>query len=523
MQPKKNYLGQMKTARPYWIIILLLAIVKFILPFVLQSPVYELQRDEYLYYQQGQYFAFGYLENPPLLSWLGMISSWMGGSVFWIKFWPSLFGSLTLIVTCLIAVEFGGKRFAQFVAGLSIITGAFLRIHSLFQPNILDIFFWTISVYFIVRFINTGASKNIFYVALALAFGFLSKYSVVFLAISLVFTLLLTKKRAIFTKKKTYLAILTALLVILPNVWWQYDHNWPLIHHMKELQETQLQFLNPADFIKDQLLFLLPVVFVWIAGLVWLFKNKQWRFLFFTYFLAIIFLLLGHGKSYYSLGIYPMLLAAGAVTLEKWSATKQWFRYAMPILIIVITLPFIPLLLPVWKPDKLAAFYKRNGVDKTGLLKWEDQQDHSLPQDFADMLGWKELAEKSEKFYHSLPDTIKTKTIIYCRNYGQAGALKYYGKEERFKESIIISDNGSFLLWIPGRLWFTNLFYVGRRMPDKDDEVFQHFEKVTIIDSVTNKFSRQYGDKIIFFENIDSIGLRLAREGLKKMKETFKR
>jgi hypothetical protein len=60
-------------------------------------------------------------------------------------------------------------------------------------------------------------------------------------------------------------------------------------------------------------------------------------------------------------------------------------------------------------------------------------------------------------------------------------------------------------------------------MPDKDDEVFQHFEKVTIIDSVTNKLSRQFGDKIIFFENIDSAGLMLAQSGLKEMKSEFNR
>jgi hypothetical protein len=60
-------------------------------------------------------------------------------------------------------------------------------------------------------------------------------------------------------------------------------------------------------------------------------------------------------------------------------------------------------------------------------------------------------------------------------------------------------------------------------MPDKDDEVFQHFEKISVIDSVTNTFSRQYGDKIIYFENIDSTGMKLARQGLKKMKAKFNR
>jgi len=58
-------------------------------------------------------------------------------------------------------------------------------------------------------------------------------------------------------------------------------------------------------------------------------------------------------------------------------------------------------------------------------------------------------------------------------------------------------------------------------MPDKDDEVFQHFEKVTVIDSVTYEHSRQSGDKIIFFENVDSVGSKMATEGLRQMKLRF--
>ena len=49
-------------------------------------------------------------------------------------------------------------------------------------------------------------------------------------------------------------------------------------------------------------------------------------------------------------------------------------------------------------PEKLAGFYKKNAIGKIGLLKWEDQKDHELPMDFADMLGWKELTEKTKTF-----------------------------------------------------------------------------------------------------------------------------
>ncbi|HET6721565.1 MAG TPA: hypothetical protein VFH07_02395, partial [Chitinophagaceae bacterium] len=111
---------------------------------------------------------------------------------------------------------------------------------------------------------------------------------------------------------------------------------------------------------------------------------------------------------------------------------------------------------------------------------------------------------------------------IYCRHYGFGGSLKFYGKDRLFRSNVF-SDNGSFLLWIPDDLYFKHLIFLGRRMPDKDDEVFQHFEKIRVVDSVTNKLSRQYGDKIIFFENIDAAGLKLAQDGLKEMKSEFNR
>jgi dolichyl-phosphate-mannose-protein mannosyltransferase len=512
----------MKPTKPYWTIILLLAILKFILPFILTAPIYELQRDEYLYFQQGKHPALGYLENPPLLSYLGMISGWLGGTEFWIKFWPCLFGALTLIITCLIVAEFGGNRFAQFLAGLGVICGAFLRMHSLFQPNVLDVFFWTLAIYFLIRFVNTENKKFFYFFAVALALGFWSKHSILFLIASLVLSLLITYHRKILTKQFTYKAILLALVLMLPNVWWQWQHKWPLIHHMRELQETQLRFLNPVDFIKDQLLYLLPFVFVWISGLIWLFKRKTFRFLFLAYFIVIILLLIGRGKSYYSMGIYPVLLAAGSVAWESISVNRLWIRYALILFIILLTLPFIPILLAIWNPPKLAQFYKNYGVEKTGLLRWEDQKNHLLPQDFGDMLGWKELTAKAEKFFDSLPDSTKSNSVIYCRNYGQASSLQFYAKEKLFS-SKVFSDNGSFLLWIPNNLTFKNLVFIGRKKPGHDDLVFQHFQNVRVIDSVTDIYSRQLGDKIIYFENIDSAGLRIARDILANKLTEFER
>jgi 4-amino-4-deoxy-L-arabinose transferase-like glycosyltransferase len=509
-------------AVPSKAVIALLALIKFLIPFILIHPAFELQRDEYLYYQQGQHFDFGYLENPPLISWLGYISSLLGGSEWTVRLWPALIGAFTVIITCLITERLGGKGFAQFLAGFGIITGAFLRIHILFQPNILDIFFWTCSMYFLIRFVQTENKKDFLWMAVCLASGWWSKYSVLFL-ISAIFTgLLLSRHRKVFLQKQTYIALLIASLIILPNLWWQYAHRFPLIHHMEELRATQLVYINKADFIKEQFLLLFPVLFVWICGLAWFFSNPTYRIFAWIYLAVISFILFGSGKGYYALGIYPLLLAAGGMLWEKWSLNKKWLRYVAIILAVGLTLPFTPIGLPMMNPENLAAFYKKSGIAETGLLKWEDQGDHELPQDFADMLGWKELTERTEKFVYSLPDSIKENTRIYGANYGQAGALKFYGKKDGFKNSVL-SENGSFQLWINDKTYIKHLIIIDDEVPEPTDEVVQHFKKITVIDSVRNIYSRQFGDKIFFLENLDSAGLKLAWEGFRENKKRFNR
>jgi hypothetical protein len=503
-----------------WLIIASLAALKFVLPFLLQHPVYELHRDEYLYFEQGQHLDFGFLENPPLIGLMGYISSLLGGSFFWIKFWPALLGVLTIIVTAGIVKELGGKLFAGVIAALGILFTGYMRIHFLFQPNSLEIFFWTLGCYFFLRFINTRQNQYLYLLSIALALGWWSKYSVLFFITAILLSLLLTPYKKLILHKHFWLALLLGIVLILPNIIWQYMHNWPLVHHMDELRATQLQYISKKDFIKDQFLQLLPVVFVWVGGLLWLLLQPKYRIVAYVYLFTVLLIMLGSGKAYYTLGAYPMLIAAGGVWLERISLQKLWIRWAAITLILLLALPVIPLLLPMQPPQQMAIANKKYKLDELGILRWEDLKNHPLQQDFADMIGWRELAGKAEAVFHSLPDTARRNTVVYCRSYGQAGALRYYATDPYYRTKIIC-DNGTFLLWIPDSLAFRHLLFVGHKMPDRDDAVFQHFEKVTTIDSVHNSLSRQYGDEIILFKNASDSARQLANAGLKEMKAVF--
>ncbi len=501
-------------------LILLLAIVKFLLPFVIVNSVWELQRDEYLYYEQGRHLAFGYMENPALIGFLAYISSLFGDSVFLIKFWPALFGAMTLIVTAGIAKQLGGKIFAQAVAASGIIFSSYMRIHFLFQPNFLEIFFWALGTYYLLRYINTQDHKYLYLLSFALSLGWWSKYSAAFFIAAIFLSILITKHRTLLTKKDFWFALLLALILVLPNILWHYYHNFPLIHHMKELRETQLKYINKADFLKDQVLMLLPSFVIWFGGLIWLLMNNRYRIIAFIYLLVLILLMTGSGKSYYMLGAYPMLIAAGAVWLEKISVTRIWIRYAAVSLMVLLGLLFVPILLPVQSPSEMAAFNQKHKLERIGLLKWEDQQNHELQQDFADMLGWKEMAQKVSIAYEKLDSTEKKETILFCDNYGQAGAVNFYGQKYRLPK--VYSINGSFLWWLPDSIHVDNMILLTDEEEEMQKPFIKNFSSAIVEDSVTNPLARERGSLIITLKGANEDFNKMFTEKIEKEKKLFR-
>ena len=278
-----------------------LALLKIIIPYFLQNPVYEPHRDEFLYLAEGHHLAFGFMEVPPMLSIFAWLTHLFGGGMFWVKLWPSLFGAATFIVAGKIIQSLGGKRFAIFLLFLPFIFGGYLRMFFLFQPNAPEIFFWTMIAFCIIRFTQTGNIKWLYLFGVSVALGMLSKYSVAFYTVSILVGLLFTTHRTVFLSKHFWYASLIGFIIFLPNLIWQYLHHFPVIVHMNELQQTQLQYISPLSFLSDQLLMNLPCFFIWLAGLFYTLFSKQYRYVALGYVFVIILLLAGHGKSYYAM------------------------------------------------------------------------------------------------------------------------------------------------------------------------------------------------------------------------------
>jgi hypothetical protein len=475
-------------------------LLKFVMQYVLVSPEYDLHRDEYLHLDQGKHLAWGYLSVPPFTSWISYIIGLLGNSVFWVKFFPALFGAMTLWLVWKLVASLGGGLFAQSLAAIALIFSALLRLNMLYQPNSADVFFWTWLYFALVQYVRTDKTNWLFQAGLALGLGFLNKYNIIFLVIGLAAGLIVTPQRKIFANKKLYASALLALVIVLPNLIWQWRNDFPVVYHMNELAKTQLEKVNRLDFIKEQILFFIGAIFVVFSALAALALTKafkKYRFVFWSYVFTIALFILLRAKGYYAIGLYPVLIAFGAIYCEMALARKKMLKPVMLLLPVVIFIPIVKVAFPIKSPTAIAE--NNLAYKDIGLLRWEDGKDHALPQDFADMIAWKDMALLVDKAYASVPNA-SANTLVLCDNYGQAGAINYY---TRHKSLQAVSFNADYIDWIPKDKKFINVIAVKDATDEDPDRRAETplFQSIDLVGEINDPLAREYRTKIYVYRN----------------------
>lgn len=481
--------------------ILLFVAIKVVLNLLAISH-FGFQRDELLHLALGDHLDWGFKEVPPFIALLAKISTAIfGGSVFATRIFSTLAGGLIIWFTGKIVAEFGGGKFAIALACLSLIfSPAFAASDYLFQPVVFDQLWWVLTGYLILKYINTSAPKYIYLLGIVIGVGLLTKYTMAFFAGALLISLLLTKERKVLWNRRVLFAVLIALIIFLPNIIWQFNHHLPLVTHMKNLREQQLNYIKPSDFIGQQLQVNGMGLFVWLAGLIGLLfssRLSRFRFLAFAYILTFLFLLYMNGKNYYLFGAYPMLFAAGGYIFERWIKARAYILRTVTVLILVLpNILLLPVALPIFPIDQTLAAFRFVHLAPT----WEDQKQHPLTQDYADMFGWDEMGEKVAWAYSGLSPGQQKHTQIFADNYGEAGAIYHYGKKYHLPE--VASLNSSFTLWAPDSLNATYIIYVDDQGGGNvEKRLAPYVGKYVKLGEVTSPYAREKGAAIFLLIN----------------------
>lgn len=399
--------------------------------------------DELYFLECGRRLAFGYVDHPPLIPWLARAADALGGGLLVLRLPAIAAGVGTLWITSLFVRALGGGWRAQLVALLSLLLApAHLRMGAMLDIPVVEGFLCALVAWLVWRAAATGRTRTWVLAGLALGAAGLAKHSSLAFGAALGLGMLLVEGRGLLRARGPWLGAGAALLVVAPNLAWQFTHGLPTLEFMGAMRRELGAHQGPALFLAGQLLYFHPLaVPVWGAGLVSALRGQRAARPFAIAFLALAAVYVAtSGKPYYLASAYPPVLAAGAVALDRWRerAVAGWRALVAALAVTGAGLGLVALpALPLTTVDSV-----------TGALFGWAVRPIDLTHDLHAMYGWREHAAAIDHALASLPEPERGDALVLAGTYSQAAALN---RLRRPGAPRAVSGHMTYHLWGPGR------------------------------------------------------------------------
>ena len=447
-------------------------------------------RDEFYYLACGEHLDFGYVDQPPLIALIAKVMRLLlGDSLFAIRFLPALAGAATVVFTGLLVRQMGGKRSAIVLACLAVITApVYLAVGNFLSMNVFDQLFWSIGFYLVALLLTNEKRAYWLWLGVIIGLGFENKISILFILFGIGIGMVLTPFRRWLTTKDFWFAASIAAILALPNVLWQIAKGFPTVEFMNNATRYKNMPLSPTQFVLGQSLDVAMVgMLLVIAGLVFFFSSagNQYRLFGWAYVAIFLLFIATHAKTYYIAPMYPLMCAGGGIFIEQLSARwmLKWISPAAALLLVVVGVMGAPLALPILSVDSYVAYTSRLGIQ---LQQGERGAQSPLPQHFADMFGWENMALRVARVYYSLPEFDRAHCRIYAQNYGEAGSIDFFGKQLGLPATLC--GHNSYWYWSEGLDSCTSLIIVGGNIEDHKNV----FESVIVADVIDHPYAMPY-------------------------------
>ena len=433
--------------------VLLIALLQFVLH--LWANAHDnFFRDELYYMAAAQHLSFGYVEFPPFVAVVTAFArAVFGSSVLAIRLLPALSSALMILLTADMVAQLGGGLLAQVLAAFAIAFGpVFMGSSGLMSMDPFDQLWWTLAAWVLVRLIRSQQPRWWCLFGVVAGLGLLTKLTMGFYALALVIGLLLTDQRKLLFNRWLIVGGLIALVMISPYLIWNAQNGFLTLEYTKTYASGKTFQATPLEYFGQQVLTVNPLSLpLWLGGLYFLFftsAGKPYRPFGWAYVFLYAFFMLQKAKFYWLSPAYPMLFASGSYALELLTQQRPrlyWLQPAYIRTVAISGLLIAPFAIPILPPQ---AFIRVNAlIGGVGEVKQENLQSSALPQNYADRYGWREMVAAAKQAYDTLTPQEKAEACIFTANYGEAGAVDFYGPALGLPKAI--SGHNSYFIWGP--------------------------------------------------------------------------
>ncbi|MEO8602397.1 MAG: glycosyltransferase family 39 protein [bacterium] len=438
-------------------------------------------RDELYYLACADRLAWGYVDHPPLsIALLAAARGAFGDSLLAIRCLAAVAGAGSVFVTGLIARALGARRGGQVVAALAtFFAPQFVAVSHFFSMNAFEVLFWALLEWLAVLILVHERPRLWVVFGVVAGLGLQNKLTVAVLVFGILVGLALTAQRRQLLSPWLWLGGALAAAILAPHLWWQAQHGWPTREFMANAAAVKNVHMGPLEFFLGQVTLAHPLAApLWIAGLLGLWLAPRFtalRALGIAYVVAFALLVAQSGKVYYLTPIYPLMFAAGAALLDGAALRRRW-RWPVPaaaLAMLIGGLATVPLAIPVLSVDGYFAYARVIGISTPRM---ENNRAADLPQLLADMFGWTELADVVGRAADRLTPDERARAVVFAGNYGEAGAIEWFGPARRLPR--VISPHNNYWLWGPGDLRATDPVLVIGGTPERLQALFESVELV---------------------------------------------
>ncbi len=441
--------------------------------------------DELYYLACSHHLSWGYVDQPPLIAvitWIERLT--LGDSLHALRFLPAVADGLLVLLTGSITRELGGRRYAQILACTAVIVAPlYLGLGNLLTMNAFEPLFWMGCALVLIKLARGGSPKLWLLFGLLAGMGLENKHSMLFFGFGLLAGMLLTPERHFLQSHWFWAGGLVAFLIFLPNLAWEFRHGFPTLELLRNVQRSGRNVsIGWASFLAQQILIMQPLTApLWVAGLWYLLRDeagRKFRVLGWTYLIILFCFLVLKGRVYYLAPAYPMLFAAGAVVFERFTEPKNhsWLKPAYIVALLVTGALLAPFgYFPILPVETYVRYARAVHFEPPRI---ETHRMGPLPQIYADMYGWKEMAGAVAEAYDKLSPEDRQRCAIFGQNYGQAGAIDFFGARMGLPNAI--SGHQSYFYWGP-RSYTGECMIVMDDSPAKLSTEFDSWEKIATV------------------------------------------
>lgn len=374
--------------------------------------------DELYFLASAQHLSGGYADQGflvPFLAWLGE----HGGDSPWLVRAPAVLATMAgVVLTALIARQFGGGRWTQTIAAATYCASPrVVDTGSLLLTQTFDVPLWIATILLLVTWARTGRDRLFWSMGLVAGIACMVKPLIAVFWVCCVAVLLIRGGWRLL-KGPLWALIVPAVAGAAPYLLWQGWHGFPQLTLIPVVTQETSEFAGgrltalPLTLVANGALVgsILAIYGCWT-----LLRDRRlapYRFLGWTCVAVVAVIVLTGGRYYYCAGLFPLCWAAAVWRIGSCRRLRRWRSFVSvavsagtALIVLLISLMSTVPSAPRWVSD----------------VTPEARSEH----------GWSQFTETVADAYSALPADIRDTTAIVTDHYWQASALNWFGPAHR--------------------------------------------------------------------------------------------